>query len=224
MIKHLMKVDFLFQYRQKIIAIYLIVTLFYLLILSFVPTNYLKFVVPAIIFSDPAGIGLFFIGGVLMSEETQGINHFLSIIPLSIREILFSKIVTFSITSTIVGLIIGVFSFKIDANYFFLTIGLLLTSFLFSMVGIFISTKSKTLNDYFIKVIPPMLLLIFPVFSIIFSFNHYLAFIPSVAGFNLIYYSFNEGSYNLLIVETIYLCLVNYFLFKKLVTYKEVSK
>ncbi|MGM0379560.1 MAG: ABC transporter permease [Bacillota bacterium] len=224
-LKNSLKTDFLFQFKEGFFYIYLALCIVYLLILSIIPANFLNIFIPVLIFTDPAGVGLFFIGGILMLEKRQGSINYILVTPLKIKEYIYSKIITLTFLAICVSVIIALFSnYNNSINYLFLVLGIISTSILFTYLGIVISTKCSSLNEYFIKVLPWMFIFTLPCFSIINkTYGKYFSFIPSVAGFRIIYGSFNSFNNIQLSILTLYIFLINILLFNKVVKIFEKS-
>ncbi len=205
------KSDFKFQYKEGFFLIYLIICIIYLVILSVLPSSILPLVLSILIYSDPAGIGLFFIGGILMLERRQGIINYLNVTPLLTQEYILSKIITLSGIAVVVSLIITFFSSITESvNYFVLITSTFLTANFFTMIGILIAITCTNLNEYFIKIIPWMILLSIPCIGLIFiPYTELLSIIPSVASLQLIIGAFYGITTIKYILLTVYLLIIN---------------
>ena len=163
-----LKSDFKFQYKEGFFFIYLAICIIYLVILSVLPTKILPIVLPGLIYSDPAGLGLFFIGGIIMLERRQGIINYLIVTPLLVKEYILSKVITLSTLAVFVSLIITYFSsIKGPINYIVLATSTFFAANFFTIVGILIVINCSNLNEYFTKIIPWMLLLSLPCLGLI---------------------------------------------------------
>ncbi|PKM50831.1 MAG: ABC transporter [Firmicutes bacterium HGW-Firmicutes-7] len=181
------KSDIIFQFRQGFYIIYIVICIAYMVGLSWIPNPGLKYVVPLVVFSDPAVLGLFFIGGIIMLEKVQGVIQAVVVTPLSTREFIQSKVISLSIISILAGIIITRLTYIGNVKWIILVIALVLTSSLFTLCGLVIGAKCKTVNQYFVKIIPVMLLFIIPCFSIIgFKYSYFLTLFPSVAALRLL--------------------------------------
>jgi fluoroquinolone transport system permease protein len=192
-----LKSDIIFQKKQGFYMIYIAITLLYIILLSLMPELWLKYALPIIIFSDPSGLGLFFIGGIMMLEKEQGILSYLTITPLKTEEYLLSKMISLSILAAIVSVILSLTSeIDIKVNYLTLIVGVLMGSSLFTCVGAMVSVNCKSLNAYFLKIVPSMLFLIIPCLSVInFNYSELLWLVPSATSFELVYGSFHNISF-----------------------------
>jgi fluoroquinolone transport system permease protein len=179
--------------------------------LSWIPPSGLKFVVPIVVFSDPSVLGLFFVGGIIMLEKLQGVIQSIVVTPLTTREFVLSKVISLSIISVLAGVVITRLTYIDSVQWVILIIALLLTSSLFTLCGIVIGAKCKTVNQYLMKTVPIMLVLIIPCFSIIgFKYTYFLTFIPSVAALRLMLGAYlGMGGLELLFLIS-YLIFINY--------------
>lgn len=208
------KSDIKFQYKQGFYFIYIVITLVYILILSKLPKDIIKIAAPLVVFSDPSVLGLFFIGGIIMLEKVQGIIYCIIVTPLKIKEYILAKIISLSAISVIVVVIITLTLDGVSVNWILLFFTIILTSTFFTLCGFFIGSGCNTINQYFIRMIPNMILLIIPCFSIIgFKYSYLLTIIPSVALLRLfmgVYDTINVLEGLMLIV---YMVLINYYFF-----------
>ena len=213
-LKKAIKSDFLFQLREGFFLIYFAISIIYLIILLVLPTSYLPIVLPILIFSDPAGIGLFFIGGIIMLERKQGIINYLIVTPLLVKEYILSKVITLSTLAVAVSLIVTVFtSITNPINYIILITSTFLTANFFTLIGILIVLNCTNLNEYFIKVIPWMILLSIPCLSLIgIPYGELFSIIPSVASIQLIFGAFHEITLIKYVILTVYMLIINIYL------------
>lgn len=210
-LKYAIKSDFLFQYKEGFFFIYFIICIIYLVILSVLPEKILPTVLSILIYSDPAALGLFFIGGTIMLEKRQGVINYLVVTPLQTKTYILSKVITLSILAVIVSLIISIFTpIEQSINYFVLITSTFLTANLFTLLGILIAIHCSHLNEYFIKIVPWMIILSFPCLALIFMPNaRLLSIIPSVASIRLIFGAFFEINIAEYLLLTIYLFIIN---------------
>jgi len=210
-LRNALKSDFKFQYKEGFFYIYLAICIIYLVILSVLPSSILSIILPILIYSDPAGLGLFFIGGMIMLERRQGIINYLIVTPLLVNEYSLSKVITLSTLAVVVSLIITFFtSTYTPINYFILITSIFFTANFFTMIGIFITLPCTNLNEYFVKIIPWMILLSLPCLGLISQpDNIFLSIIPSVASLQLIIGAFYEMTLVKYLLLTTYLIIIN---------------
>lgn len=211
--------DIVFQYKQGFYFIYLLISFIYLLILSQLPLKFLNIALPIIVFSDPSVLGLFFIGGILLLEKEQGIIQTLSVTPLKTHEYLISKLVSLFMISILAVLLITFLSLTSDVNYMLLIASVLLTSVFFTLIGIIIATTSRHLNAFFVKMIPWMIVLVFPcALVVMFPNEMIISLFPSVASLKLVYGAYHGISNLDVMFSVVVLVISNVLLFRKAIT------
>ena len=183
---HAIKADMKFQMKQGFYLVYVIITVMYMIILSFLQSDMISIALPLVVFSDPSVLGMFFIGGIIMLEKTQGVLMVLVVTPLRAREYILSKVISLAIISVMAAFAITLFSHHGSVNWLLLLTATILTSGLFTMSGIMINAGCNTVNQYMLKTVPYMLLFVLPCFSLIgFPFSYLFTVIPSVAALRL---------------------------------------
>jgi len=183
---HAVWADIRFQFKQGFYLVYVLITITYLIILSFLPEEILSVGLPLVIFSDPSVLGLFFIGGIIMLEKMQGILSVLVVSPLRTTEYILSKVISLALVSILAAFAITGFSNYGSVNWLLIFFSTVLTSGIFTMCGIMITAGCDTVNQYMIKTVPYMLLFVLPCFSLIgFPYSDLFTIIPSVAALRL---------------------------------------
>ena len=112
-----------------------------------------------LIFTDPAAMGLFFMGAVVLFEKSQRVESSLAVSPIKTREYICAKVFPFIIIGTIVAVILCLFSNAINC---LVILGVMFSSLLFSLCGLLVATSIKTLNGFIIATIPFEIVLCFP--------------------------------------------------------------
>ena len=183
-----LKTDIIFQYRQGFYWIYLLITLVYMTIMSKLPEGNIKAVgVMLAVFSDPSMLGFFFIGGIVMLEKVQGVIKYLGVTPVYAWEYLLAKALSLSLVSLAAGSLITKVTYKGEVRFGLLLLGILLSSVFFTLYGFLIAAWARTINQYFIKMVPFMVLIALPCFSFLLKEQSVLFdLFPSVAGLRLI--------------------------------------
>lgn len=218
-----LKADVLFQFKQGFYFVYIILSLFYLIIFHQLDSTWLSYVMPVVLFMDPSVLGLFFIGGILRLEKEQGILSLIYVTPLRIWEYILSKIISLCLISLIVILLISLIAYKGSVNYLYLIIGVIQTSVFFTLIGFLVATSSRSVNDFFVKIIPWMMVLMLPCVLLgLYPNSLLLGLIPSVASLKLVwgaYHATNLWEFIMLVlymtVQNIYLLKYTYAVFQK---------
>ena len=210
-----LKADVLFQFKQGFYFVYIILSLFYLIIFHQLDSAWLSYVIPVVLFMDPSVLGLFFIGGILLLEKEQGILSLIYVTPLRIWEYILSKIISLCLISLMVILLISLIAYKGAVNYIYLIIGVILTSIFFTLIGFLVATSSKSVNDFFVKIIPWMIVLMLPCVLLGFYPNLLLlGLVPSVASLKLVWGAYHAINFWEFIMLVLYMTVLNIFLLK----------
>jgi fluoroquinolone transport system permease protein len=126
----------------------------------FIPSSVKEKVTAILIFTDPAALGLFFLGAMILLEKSECVLASLAVSPIKTWEYIVSKVLSLSIISTSTAIIISaVYSIHILP---FVVAGAFLGSVLFSLFGIIIGTKAKSLNQFLILTVPITLVIMLP--------------------------------------------------------------
>jgi fluoroquinolone transport system permease protein len=183
---HAVWADMRFQLKQGFYLVYVLITIMYLILLSFLPQEALSIALPMIVFSDPSILGLFFIGGIIMLEKVQGVLSVLVVSPLRTIEYILSKVISLAFVSVLAALAITGFSHYGSVSWLLVFLSTILTSGIFTLSGIMINAGCQTVNQYMIKTVPYMLLFVLPCLSLIgFPYSWLFTIIPSVAALRL---------------------------------------
>ncbi|NCC99680.1 MAG: ABC transporter permease [Bacteroidia bacterium] len=208
---HAVWADIRFQFKQGFYLVYVLITVMYLIILSFLPENVLSVGLPLVVFSDPSVLGLFFIGGIIMLEKMQGILSVLVVSPLRTVEYILSKVISLAFVSVLAAFAITGFSHYNNVNWLLVFLSAVLTSGIFTLCGIMITAGCNTVNQYMIKTVPYMLLFVLPCFSLIgFPYSDLFTIIPSVAALRLMLGAYMGIPLYEAVGLTIYLVGMNY--------------
>lgn len=78
----LLKWDMRFQARYGFYLLYGFLTVLYVVLLVSFPPSWKENVAAVLIFSDPAAMGLFFMGAVVLFEKNQRVTSFFAVSPL----------------------------------------------------------------------------------------------------------------------------------------------
>jgi len=109
-LKNLIFSEFRLLFKYGIVALYVVFTAFYLCLLSLIPQSAKEITFAILVFTDPAAMGLFFMGAIVLLEKSQRIESSLGVTPIKVDEYIISKTVPIMIVGTAVGLIISLFA------------------------------------------------------------------------------------------------------------------
>jgi len=216
--------DIKFQFKYGFYLVYLIITMVYVGVLFALPASFRDITSAVIIFSDPAALGFFFMGAIVLFEKSERVLNSLFISPLTLDEYIFSKIISLGMISTIVGTIIAVATSSEVINIVSLIIGLMLGSMLFSLAGLIVATKVNSLNGFMIGVIPIGTVLSMPPFLIFFGVKHFLLDLhPGVIILEFILSGVGIGKINILSILLLLLWMGVFWLWARVNLKKAIS-
>lgn len=205
------RADMRFQMKQGFYLVYVLITIIYLILLSFLPKDVLSLALPLVVFSDPSVLGLFFIGGIIMLEKAQGVLSVLVVSPLRTTEYVLSKVISLALVSVLAAFAITGLSNYENVNWLLLLLSTALTSGIFTLCGIMINAGCRTVNQYMLKSIPYMLLFVLPCLSLIgFPGSWAFTIVPSVAALRLMLGAYAGVSFFEAVALSFYLIVMNY--------------
>lgn len=152
--------DIRFQRKYGFYLVYAIFTAVYLLALAAVPERVRQTVAAVMIFSDPAALGLFFMGAIILLEKGQRVNCALAVSPIRVWEYTAAKLLSLALIGLVVGAVLAVAG-GIRSLPLCLT-GVLPASFFCSACGLIAAMKSRTLNQFALFAVPFELFLMIP--------------------------------------------------------------
>lgn len=215
-LKNLILSDIRFQIKHGFYFLYSIITIFYIIILSFVPELYKSNFASLIIFTDPAVLGVSFMGTIILLEKSQHILSSIAVSPVKIHEYICAKVVSLSCISTLAGVVIAFSSGS--NNMFGVFIGIFTGSILFSLIGIIVGANISSINQFVVVIIPVMIIFMVPSIAEFFGYSYRIfLFHPS----NIILRLIGSNIENMLLHFTILIVWV--FIFFK-ATEKAVEK
>ena len=90
--------DMRFQAKYGFYLLYAFLTVLYTAVLVSIPQSIKPALSAILIFSDPAAMGLFFMGAIILMEKSQNVTSSFSVSPFSALEYVVSKTLSLSIT------------------------------------------------------------------------------------------------------------------------------
>lgn len=159
---HVLCGDIRYQFKYGFYFLYMVVSAVYIGILLMLPEGIRQTGAAFIIWSDPAALGFFFIGGIVLLERGEGLHSYFSIMPVTTGEYLWSKVFSLSVISTLTGLFIAFVGLKGEVGYHFLVPSLLVGSVLFTFFGLAVGSIARSVNHYMALSVPVGMLLMGP--------------------------------------------------------------
>lgn len=151
-LKQLILWDIKFQYKYGFYLLYAFLTILYLVILFAFPESWREKASVVMIFSDPAAMGLFFMGAIVLLEKSQHIPCAYAVSPIRVFEYLLGEIITFCAISLVVAALLGIAAGV--ANLPLMLLGTALSSIIFTLLGIIVASNISSLNQFIIRTVP----------------------------------------------------------------------
>ncbi|MBQ5675390.1 MAG: ABC transporter permease [Lachnospiraceae bacterium] len=149
---NVIKGDMIFQWKYGFYLLYFLMIIIYMMLFSFFEGNTKNVIVDICVYSDPAAMGMFFMGALILLEKSQRVTNSIAISPVSTKEYILAKVISIGIISEVVGVIL-ISQGKTD-NWFLTAAGIFAGSALFSLCGIIVGAKIESLNQYIVWTIP----------------------------------------------------------------------
>lgn len=212
---NLIKGDLRFILKYGIAFIYIAFTLIYSGVLSVISGNARQITAVILIYTDPAAMGLFFMGAFILLEKSQRVNCAVAVTPVTITEYVISKCVSLLVPGTIVGALLCLLASP--KSIFSAVPAIICASALFSMCGLISAVGSKSLNGFMISVIPFEMIICLPAILYVFNIISSDLWIihPGVAAMRLI--MGNTQLWYLSIISTILWILIAFIVCRKFI-------
>lgn len=167
-----LKNDIRFQITYGFYFLYAFFSFVYSIALMLTPFEYKHMVASLIILTDPAMLGVFFIGGIWLLEKGEGLHCFWSISPLRSFEYVFAKSISLAFLSTIAGDIIVLIGMGHTADFILLSICVFLGAIVFNFIGLIVASYARSVNHYMMIVVLPTVFLSIPPILGAFGITH----------------------------------------------------
>lgn len=151
-LKSLFLLDMRFQAKHGFYFLYVVLTAIYAAALLAVPKSWQEKTAVILIFSDPASMGLFFMGAIVLLEKSQHTPCAFAVSPVRPMEYIIAKVSSLSAISLIVAAILALEA-SVD-NLHIMLLGTVISSVIFTLLGIIIATKIISLNQFILWTVP----------------------------------------------------------------------
>ena len=177
--------DVRLQARYGIYAAYAFVVAIYVAVFVGVGPAMPAWGPAAIIFSDPAGLGYIFLGGLMMLEKSERVRSALSVTPLAPATYFAAKAITLTLVALVACTVLAL-AMHGGANLPLLLATVALTSVQYVGIGVPIALHFRTVTGYIIGAGALLTPLIAPGFlALLDPFPGWLAAIPAVSQMRL---------------------------------------
>lgn len=165
--RHLLLWDIRFQARYGFYLLYGFLTALYLAVLVSLPRSWRENAAVLLIFSDPAAMGLFFMGAIVLLEKSQRVTSFFAVSPLSALEYVWAKVLSLSAIGLLVAAVLAAAAGCPSLPS--MLVGTFLSSVLFTLTGILAAAKITSLNQFLLATVPVEILAFVPAIAHLFG-------------------------------------------------------
>lgn len=152
--------DIRFQAKYGFYFLYAVLTAIYTIALFAVPESWKEKTAAILIFSDPASMGLFFMGAIILLEKNQHTPCAFAVSPVRPMEYIIAKVSSLSAISLVVAAILALAA---GVNHLHIVLpGTVISSAIFTLLGIIIATKINSLNQFILWTVPLEILCFVP--------------------------------------------------------------
>ena len=188
-----LKNDIRFQIKYGFYFLYAFFSLIYMAVLCIMPSEYKNMTASLIILTDPAMLGIFFIGGIWLLEKREGLHRFWSISPLRPLEYLLSKSISLAVLSTVSAELIALAGLKGRFHPVSLSLCVFWGAVVFNLIGLLVASYARSVNHYMIIVVLPTVFLSIPPILTAFGIRHpILELFPGTALWHMIAVSLDQ--------------------------------
>lgn len=159
-LRHLFLWDMKFQARYGFYLLYGFLTVLYAAVLVSLPQSWQENAAALLIFSDPAAMGLFFMGAIILLEKSQRVTSFFAVSPMKAWEYVSSKVLSLSAIGLLVAAVLG--ATARCSHLPMALLGTFLSSVLFTLLGLIIASKTTSLNQFLLATVPVEILAFLP--------------------------------------------------------------
>jgi fluoroquinolone transport system permease protein len=173
------------QYRYGIYAAYAFVVAFYCAVLVWAGRWLPEWATAVIIFTDPAALGFFFLGALMMLEKSERVRTALAVAPISASQYFLSKLITLTGMSLIACAVLLAVLHR-PADPALLLVSVALTCMQYVGIGVPIALRFRTVNGYLVGSAGFLAPLIAPGFlALLDDMPGWLAIVPAVSQLRL---------------------------------------
>lgn len=140
------------QAKSGFYFLYALLTALYVAILLALPNSWVKNTAAILIFSDPAAMGLYFMGAIVLLEKSQHVPCAFAVSPVRPSEYVLSKVISLSAISLMVAAVLALTAGATDIPL--LLAGTLLTCMAFTLLGVIVAMKTTGLNQFILWTVP----------------------------------------------------------------------
>lgn len=152
--------DMRFQAKYGFYVLYAVLTGIYMTVILAVPEGWKDKTAAILIFSDPASLGLFFMGAIVLLEKSQRTPSALAVSPVRPMEYVIAKVISLSAVSLAVAAVLARAA-RVE-HFRIMLLGVGLSSAIFTLLGLMIAANIDSLNQFILWTVPVELVCFVP--------------------------------------------------------------
>lgn len=204
------KWDFLRQLRYNIVSAAVAVNALYILLLWNLPAGQYEWLAIFLIFNDPVGMGLLFIGALYLFEKSENTLPAMWVTPLPAWQYLAAKAASLMAIALAGSLGIAWAVFGWHFNYLYFIAGAGLSASLFTFLGVSLAAGARNFNDYLLRSILVLIPAALPFLNHFgFTDTYWWYLLPSQGSIILLEASFGETQAWRIAYALVYLLAAN---------------
>ncbi len=168
--------DIRFQWRYGFYLIYAVFCTLYTFLLFIIPQSWRENAASIMIYSDPAAMGLFFMGAIVLLEKSERVLNAIAVSPVKASEYITAKVISLAIISALVSLILALAARL--PNILAVLLTTVLTSVIFTLFGIIAATRINSLNRYVLVTFPIEIVCFIPPLIYLFTPQGFIRWFP----------------------------------------------
>ena len=201
----LMLGDIRFQFKYGFYFIYAVFCALYIFLLFILPEAWRENAASIMIYSDPAAMGLFFMGAIVLLEKSQRVLNALAVSPVKVLEYITAKTVSLAFISVLVSFILALAAGL--KNIPAVLAATVLTSIIFTLLGLIAATKTKSLNQYMMATAPLEIVCFVPPIIYLFAPTAIMRWYPLNGSIAMISNGSQNPLYDIAMLLTVMACL-----------------
>jgi fluoroquinolone transport system permease protein len=159
--------DLRVQFRSGFFLVYGVVSLIYGLVVSAFPQEFRPVTLVVLIFTDPATLGFFFVGAQVLKERQEGSWSALTVSQTFGWPYLLAKALSYFLLGLWGTAVVLLVAGHVPVNPLHLILALFLASGIYTLLGVALVCRVKSVNEYFYKSVITFLPFFFPVLGLI---------------------------------------------------------
>jgi fluoroquinolone transport system permease protein len=166
---NLIKGDIRFQFKYGFYFVYAVFTVVYISLIFVMPQSWRERAAAIMIFSDPAAMGIFFMGAIVLLEKSERVLNSIAVSPVKTGEYILSKVVSLLFISVIVGIAI---TLPVGTkNIYTSVVGTAFGSAFFTLCGLIVAANISSLNQFLTAAVPIEIISFLPPIMYLFGYD-----------------------------------------------------